>query len=87
MGVEGMDTRALTRHIRSIGAMKAILSTEDLNGNRLVEKAKASPGLIGRDLVKEVSCSEPFEWTGKNSLGFSDAPLQPSAPSIQGGGA
>ena len=78
MGVEGMDTRALTRHIRSIGAMKAILSTEDLNGNRLVEKAKASPGLIGRDLVKEVSCSKPFEWTGKNSVGFSDAQLQPS---------
>ena len=78
MGVEGMDTRALTRHIRSIGAMRAILSTEDLDANRLVEKAKISPGLIGRDLVREVSCSEPFEWTEKYSQQFSDTHPQPS---------
>ncbi len=78
MGVEGMDTRALTRHIRSIGAMKAVLSTEDLNANRLVEKAKASPGLIGRDLVKEVTCPEPFEWTEKYSSQVSNTHLQPS---------
>ncbi len=54
MGVEGMDTRAITKHIRLAGAMKAVLSTDDLNRDRLIEKAKASPGLIGRDLVKEV---------------------------------
>ena len=83
MGVEGMDTRALTRHIRSIGAMKAILSTEDLDPNRLVEKAKASPGLIGRDLVKEVTCSEPFEWTEKYGLQVSDTHLQPSPSGIR----
>jgi carbamoyl-phosphate synthase small subunit len=78
MGVEGMDTRALTRHIRSIGAMKAILSMEDLNRDRLVEKAKASPGRIGRDLVREVSCLEPYEWKEKYSRQFSDTHLQPS---------
>jgi len=78
MGVEGMDTRALTRHIRSIGAMKAILSTEELNPNRLVEKAKASPGLIGRDLVKEVTCSEPFEWTENYGSQVSNTHLHPS---------
>ncbi len=71
MGVEGMDTRALTRHIRSLGAMKAVLSTDDLDSNRLVEKAKASPGLIGRDLVKEVCCQKAFEWTETN-LDLSD---------------
>jgi carbamoyl-phosphate synthase small subunit len=82
MGVEEMDTRALTRHIRSIGAMKAILSTEDLNRSRLIEKAKASPGLIGRDLVKEVSCQKPFEWTeGYNPL--SDTHFQPSSPNFR----
>ena len=43
--------------------MKAILSTEDLDRDRLIEKAKASPGLIGRDLVKEVTCQSPYEWT------------------------
>jgi carbamoyl-phosphate synthase small subunit len=62
MGVEGMDTRALTKHIREKGAMKAILSTEDQDRHRLIEKAKASPGLIGRDLVQEVTCNTPYEW-------------------------
>jgi len=79
MGVEGMDTRALTRHIRSIGAMKAILSTEDLNRDRLIEKAKASPGLIGRDLVKEVSCQESFEWKEKYNRQFPETHIEPSA--------
>jgi carbamoyl-phosphate synthase small subunit len=79
MGVEGMDTRALTRHIRSIGAMKAILSTEDLNRDRLIEKAKTSPGLIGRDLVKEVSCQEPFEWKEKYNQEFPETHIEPSA--------
>ncbi|MEW6376931.1 MAG: glutamine-hydrolyzing carbamoyl-phosphate synthase small subunit [Thermodesulfobacteriota bacterium] len=63
MGVEGMDTRALTKHLRVRGAMKAILSTEDLNRDRLIEKAKTSPGLIGRDLVREVTCGNPYQWT------------------------
>src|SRR3990172_3394002 len=49
MGVEGVDTRALTKHIREAGAMRAVLSTEDLNRSRLIEKARTSPGLIGRD--------------------------------------
>ncbi len=62
MGVEGMDTRALTKHIRMAGAMKAFLSTEDHSRERLIEKARSSPGLIGRDLVKEVSCQNPYEW-------------------------
>jgi len=63
VGIEGVDTRALTRHIREAGAMKAILSTEDLEPESLVEKAQASPGLIGRDLVKDVTCGEQNDWT------------------------
>ncbi len=62
IGIEGVDTRALTKHIRTAGAMKAIISTEDMNKDRLIEKAKASPGLIGQDLVKEVSCAAPYPW-------------------------
>jgi carbamoyl-phosphate synthase small subunit len=73
MGIEGVDTRALTKHIRTAGAMKAIISTEDMNTDRLIEKAKASPGLIGRDLVREVSCSAPYPWKSR-----SPAPYQPS---------
>ena len=78
MGVEGMDTRALTKHIRLAGAMKAILSTEDLDRDRLIEKAKTSPGLIGRDLVKEVTCEKPYEWTNTNDSQFLNIDFQRS---------
>ncbi len=61
VGIEGVDTRALTRYIRLQGAMKAVISTEDLDEESLVAKAKASPGLIGRDLVKEVTSDKPIE--------------------------
>ncbi|MDP6685726.1 MAG: glutamine-hydrolyzing carbamoyl-phosphate synthase small subunit [Candidatus Omnitrophota bacterium] len=60
IGVEGVDTRALTLHIRTKGAMKGIISTEDLDQKSLIQKAKASPGLLGRDLVKEVTCKKPY---------------------------
>ena len=62
-GVEGVDTRALTRHIRRAGAMKGILSTKDPDKDSLVEKAQRSPGLLGRDLVKEVTCSNVYDWS------------------------
>jgi len=64
MGVEGIDTRALTRHIRIQGAMKGALSTVDLDPDSLVEKAKNAPDMVGRDLVKEVTCKKPFMWQG-----------------------
>jgi carbamoyl-phosphate synthase small subunit len=83
MGVEGMDTRALTKHIRLGGAMKAILSTEDLHRDRLIEKAKSSAGLIGRDLVKEVTCQEPYPWTNVNDPQFSKFDVQPSTSRFQ----
>jgi len=63
VGVEGIDTRALTLHIRQAGAMKAVLSSEDLNDKSLVQKAKDSPGLIGRDLVKEVTNRKKYIWS------------------------
>ncbi|RJR20217.1 MAG: carbamoyl-phosphate synthase small subunit [Desulfobacteraceae bacterium] len=61
-GIEGLDTRALTRHIRLKGAMKAALSTMDLCPDSLIEKAKSAPDMQGLDLVKEVSCKEPRVW-------------------------
>ncbi len=63
IGIEGIDTRALTKHLRVAGVMKAVISTEDLNDESLVTKAKESPGLVGRDLVKEVACREPWVWS------------------------
>ena len=62
VGIEGVDTRALTLHIRQAGAMKAALSTADLDETALVKKAKKSPGLVGRDLVREVTSKNTFEW-------------------------
>jgi len=65
LGIEGVDTRALTRHIRTAGAMKSVLSTECLDEAVLVRKAQESPGLIGRDLVKEVTCQKLYHWSAE----------------------
>ncbi|MCF7860589.1 glutamine-hydrolyzing carbamoyl-phosphate synthase small subunit [Patescibacteria group bacterium] len=62
LGVEGIDTRALTRHIRIQGAMKAIISTSDKSDSELIEQAKAAKGIIGRDLVKDVSTKKAYFW-------------------------
>ncbi|MFA5181062.1 MAG: glutamine-hydrolyzing carbamoyl-phosphate synthase small subunit [Syntrophales bacterium] len=62
LGVEGLDTRALTRRLRLTGAMKGILSTETTDIDRLIKKVRAYPGLVGRDLVKEVACQTPYLW-------------------------
>ncbi len=63
VGIYGLDTRALTRHIRDKGAMEGVISTVDEDYGRLVKKALDLPGLIGRDLVKEVTCREPYGWS------------------------
>ncbi len=62
VGIEGIDTRALVRRLRIRGAMNGVLSTTDLDDRSLVAKAKASPGLIGRDLVREVIPQEAVSW-------------------------
>jgi carbamoyl-phosphate synthase small subunit len=62
VGMEGIDTRALVRRLRTQGAMKGILSSIDLDDARLVAKAKASPGLVGRDLVREVIPETATTW-------------------------
>ncbi|MEW6103468.1 MAG: glutamine-hydrolyzing carbamoyl-phosphate synthase small subunit [bacterium] len=60
VAIEGIDTRALTRHIRDKGAMKAIISTLDLNRESLQKKVENAPGIIGGDLVQMVSCKEKY---------------------------
>ena len=62
-GIEGIDTRALVRHLRDRGSQEAVLSSVDLDAKRLVRRAKESPGLVGRDLVRDVTCPEPYDWT------------------------
>ncbi|MDO8730283.1 MAG: glutamine-hydrolyzing carbamoyl-phosphate synthase small subunit [Candidatus Omnitrophota bacterium] len=65
VAIQGVDTRALTNLLREKGALKGILSTVDLDPARGVNKAKASPGLAGRDLVKEVTCKKATPWPEK----------------------
>jgi carbamoyl-phosphate synthase small subunit len=66
LGVEGIDTRAVTLHIRDKGAMKCVMSAGEVDADTLVDKAKASRGLIGRDLASEVSVKEPMIWEPSN---------------------
>ena len=65
VGIEGIDTRALTKHLREEGAKKGVISTKDLDPKSLVKKAIASPGLVGRDLIKEVMCKKAYDWNTK----------------------
>ncbi len=62
IGIEGVDTRALVRLTRERGALKGILSTTDLEDASLVAKAQASPGLVGRDLAREVMPAGVTSW-------------------------
>jgi carbamoyl-phosphate synthase small subunit len=62
LGIEDLDTRALTRHIRKSGAMRAVISTSDLDPDSLVEKARKSPSMEGSDLVGKVTTKKPYFW-------------------------
>jgi carbamoyl-phosphate synthase small subunit len=62
LGLEGIDTRALTRHLRNFGAMRVAASTECLTPGDLIEKAKNFPTMLGQGLVSEVTTAEPYKW-------------------------
>jgi len=62
IGIEGIDTRALTRRLRLFGAMRGVISTETFDRIALLAQARAYPGLVGRDLVREVACRAPYRW-------------------------
>ena len=61
VAIEGIDTRKLTRRIRSEGAMRAAISTEDLDERSLVERVRSSPGMAGADLARTVTTERPYE--------------------------
>ncbi len=62
MGIEGIDTRALTKHLRSRGDMRGIISTEEDDPSKLSERAGSWMGMVGLDTIKEVSTNEPYGW-------------------------
>jgi carbamoyl-phosphate synthase small subunit len=62
LGIEGIDTRALTKHLRDNGVQMGIISTIDLNPLSLLSKVRHHPGISSLDLVKEVTTKRPFKW-------------------------
>ncbi|MFH2219630.1 MAG: glutamine-hydrolyzing carbamoyl-phosphate synthase small subunit [Pseudomonadota bacterium] len=72
MGLEEIDTRALTRHIRNAGAMRAFATTEDLDPSSCVKKAKGIPGMNGQELVTGVTTTVPFGWSGGKPVPLSE---------------
>ncbi len=67
-GIQGIDTRMLTKHIREKGAMRCYLSSTIKNPDEVVEKARAVKPMEGSDFVKEVSCKEAYEWDPSGEL-------------------
>ena len=82
IGLEGIDTRALTRRLRLSGSMKGIISTETKNIAELLAEVQAYPGLIGRDLVREVSCLKPYLWK-KGAPSTSKIPVKKPAKKLR----
>ena len=82
VGISDIDTRAIVRKIRDVGALKGVVSSTELNDEKLIELAKASAGLVGRDLVSEVLPAQQVKWETHLSKWWdsrTDAP-KPQAP-------
>jgi carbamoyl-phosphate synthase small subunit len=82
VGLAAIDTRALVRRLRTRGAMKGVVSSVDLDDSSLVRKAIASPGLVGRDLVREVIPEQPRQWDGGLSQ-WAKLPVEPNPAFVQ----
>jgi carbamoyl-phosphate synthase small subunit len=64
VAIADIDTRALTRLLRSSGVMRGVIGTGRVNPDDLIDRARALPQMEGADLVKDVTCAEPFDWPG-----------------------
>jgi carbamoyl-phosphate synthase small subunit len=74
VAISDVDTRALTRVLRSAGVMRGIIATGEADPRELVEKARAVPSMEGSDLVLGVTCDAPFDWTPEPSDEFAPIP-------------
>ncbi len=79
VAIQGIDTRMLTKMLRSEGALRGVLSTTDTDDASLVAKARALPSMAGQDLASEVTCLTPYEWTSVDTTQF-------AVPAVQGDG-
>ena len=82
VAIDGVDTRALTLTLRQQGSMKCGISTTESDPEALLKQVRSSPDIIGVDLVKEVTCKEPYEWSAQ-----SPEPRPPRRSSSAGRGA
>jgi carbamoyl-phosphate synthase small subunit len=83
VAISDIDTRALTRLLRSAGVMRGVIGTGRVDADELVDRARAIPRMEGADLVKDVTCAAPFDWPGVASSGHGTAEgfsLQSSRP-------
>ena len=82
-GLAEIDTRALTRHLRSRGVMKGVLSCVDRNVESLVRKAREAPGLEKQDLVRQVTCRQPFAWSDPRDARWSPSTSASAGPRLK----
>src|SRR5512138_3163044 len=66
VGISGLDTRRLTRHIRTVGAQMGVISTAG-TAAQLVEKARSLPGMEGQDLATRITTPKRYEWTERGA--------------------
>jgi carbamoyl-phosphate synthase small subunit len=77
IGLEEIDTRMLVRHIRIKGAMRGIISTDEIRPSRLKKMLDKYPGLVGRDIVKHVTVKKSYHWDKPVDDIFASEPLKP----------
>jgi carbamoyl-phosphate synthase small subunit len=83
VGISGVDTRALVRHLREVGAMNGVISSDGKTPSQLFELLKQAPSMEGLNLADRVTTREPYQWNQACSVGFdqrlqrrSDAPFR-----------
>jgi carbamoyl-phosphate synthase small subunit len=76
IGIEGIDTRALTRRLRTQGSMRGIISVRTDCTDDLLEQVRAYPGLVGRDIVQDVSCNQAYLWHALSRKNMQSAPVK-----------
>lgn len=75
VAIQGIDTRKLTKIIRTVGAMRGVLSTTDFDDDSLVAKARSSPPMVGLDLTKQVTTLQPYSWDEIDRTPFALMPM------------
>ena len=86
-GIQGIDTRALTRHLRTLGAMKACVTTENISTEEATKRAQEGAGVVGMDYVREVTAPKSYRWDPDDSLSeiwsIASGDARPSLPPIK----